>query len=321
MPFSGLHCETTATGSLLKSLGIELSEAMLFGIGEGLGYIYWDMKQMSFPFIGGRIKPDTLTFNIARNLGLDLKVTETSSQKIAWKTVTHRIDEGIPTGLKLDSYYLDYFSHKVHFPAHYVAMYGYDETDVYLIDTIAQGSIVKTSIESLAQARNSKGPMSSKNLSYTITKKGAIPDLAEVIPGVLQRNALDFCNPPIQNIGYKGIEKTSKAIKKWFSRSTNIETDLNLVALLMEEGGTGGSLFRNFYRDFLKECLTLCDHQAIQNAYDQFREIAPLWKEVAILIKNAGETREISNLHEASDILLQISQKEYDAMKQLSTIV
>ncbi|GAB2541709.1 hypothetical protein JOD18_003133 [Gracilibacillus alcaliphilus] len=38
-PFSGQHCETTATGSLLKSLGIDMSEAMLFGIGEGLGYI------------------------------------------------------------------------------------------------------------------------------------------------------------------------------------------------------------------------------------------------------------------------------------------
>ena len=45
-PFSGHHCETTATGSLLKYLGIEISEAMLFGIGEGLGFIYWDMKNM-----------------------------------------------------------------------------------------------------------------------------------------------------------------------------------------------------------------------------------------------------------------------------------
>ena len=60
-PFHGQHCETTATGSLLKQIGIELSEAMLFGLGEGLGFIFWNMKTMDFPFIGGRVKPDLLT--------------------------------------------------------------------------------------------------------------------------------------------------------------------------------------------------------------------------------------------------------------------
>jgi len=38
--FEGQHCETTATGSLLNFLDITLSEPMLFGLGEGIGYIY-----------------------------------------------------------------------------------------------------------------------------------------------------------------------------------------------------------------------------------------------------------------------------------------
>ena len=38
-PFVGQHCETTATGTLLNQLGIELSEPMLFGLGEGLGFV------------------------------------------------------------------------------------------------------------------------------------------------------------------------------------------------------------------------------------------------------------------------------------------
>lgn len=52
-PFDGQHCETTATGTLLQQIGIELSEPMLFGLGEGLGFIYWNMKIMDFPFIEG----------------------------------------------------------------------------------------------------------------------------------------------------------------------------------------------------------------------------------------------------------------------------
>lgn len=40
--FVGQHCESTATGSLLNQIGLELSEPMLFGIGEGLSYIFWN---------------------------------------------------------------------------------------------------------------------------------------------------------------------------------------------------------------------------------------------------------------------------------------
>lgn len=57
-PYIGQHCECTATGTLLGQIGVELSEPMLFGLGEGLSFIFWNMKTMDFPFIGGRIKPD-----------------------------------------------------------------------------------------------------------------------------------------------------------------------------------------------------------------------------------------------------------------------
>ena len=82
-PFKGQHCETPATGSLLNQLGIGLSEPMLFGLGEGLGFIFWNMKIMDFPFIGGRIKPDVLTENIVKNLNLELDTKETSSTRKA----------------------------------------------------------------------------------------------------------------------------------------------------------------------------------------------------------------------------------------------
>jgi len=91
-PFCGQHCETTTTGTLLKQLDINLSEPMLFGLGEGLGFIYWKMKFMDFPFIGGRVKPMLLTENLARNLNLELDVRETSSLKKAWFNVATCID-------------------------------------------------------------------------------------------------------------------------------------------------------------------------------------------------------------------------------------
>ncbi|GAB2541726.1 hypothetical protein JOD18_003135 [Gracilibacillus alcaliphilus] len=88
----------------------------------------------------------------------------------------------------------------------------------------------------------------------------------------------------------------------------------------MESGETGGSLFRNMYRDFLKECLIIFDSAPLQNAYNLFTEIAPMWEEVSKLIRKAGETYEILFLNHASDILIELSSKEYEAMNQLSRI-
>ncbi|MDO8898793.1 MAG: BtrH N-terminal domain-containing protein, partial [Bacteroidales bacterium] len=200
--FNGQHCETTATGSLLKHIGLELSEPMLFGLGEGLGFIFWNMKIMDFPFIGGRIKPGVITVNIARNLNLNLNFVETASIKKAWENVTNNIDNNIPVGLKLDCYHLEYFTNKIHFAAHYAAIYGFDETYAYLNDTSQQGTHAKTSLKSLELARNEKGPMSSKNLSYTIQKSGKEYNLRETIVRAIKNNANDYLNPPINNIGY-----------------------------------------------------------------------------------------------------------------------
>jgi hypothetical protein len=319
-PFSGQHCETTATGSLLKHLGIDLTEPMLFGLGEGLSFIFWNMKIMDFPFIGGRVKPDVLTQNICSNLNLQLDVKETSSIKKAWENVKGFIDNNIPVGLKLDSYHLEYFSNKIHFAGHYVAMYGYDNEYAWLVDTMQQGSESKTSLKSLELARNEKGPMSSRNRSYTIKKKGIVPELKEAITTAIRNNAVEYLNPPIKNISYKGILKTSVEIKKWFKSSTDIAGDFKTTAMLMEKAGTGGAIFRNIYRNFLKECSEIVKNDTIYTAREHFVEIAEMWTNVSDLLDKAGDTEDIAFINQASGILAELSSKERVAMELLSKI-
>ena len=319
-PFIGQHCETTATGMLLRQLDIELSEPMLFGLGEGLGFIFWNMKTMSFPFIGGRIKPDALTENIARNLNLELTVKETSSQQKAWDNVKELIDNGQTVGLKLDCYHLEYFSKPIHFAGHYVALYGYDHNSAFLVDTKQQGGTVKTSLKSLALARAEKGPMSSKNLYYTLQKTDQKFDLEKAIITAIKNNANDYLNPPIANIGYKGILKTSSEIIKWFKQSKDIENEFQTTAMLMEKAGTGGALFRNLYRDFLNESYDLLKLEELKLGYEAFVEIAKLWTSVSGLFEKAGQTKDIEYIQQASDILKSISAKEKIAMEILASI-
>lgn len=316
-PFTGQHCETTATGSLLLQLGINLSEPMLFGLGEGLSYIFWNMKSMEFPFIGGRIKPGALTQNIANNLALALDVQETSSPKKAWEHVAQSIDNNIAVGLQLDCYHLEYFTSKIHFAGHYVAMYGYDDNYAYLVDTEQQGGMVTTSLHNLALARSEKGPMASKNLAYTIHRTDTEYDIATAIQIAIGRNAQEYLTPPIQNISYKGILKTSKEIQKWFRTSTDVKRDFQTTALIMERAGTGGALFRNLYRDFLWESYNLLQVEVLQQAYQEFVAIAELWVTVSSLFHQAGETHDSAFIDQASDILVELSEREHRTMQML----
>jgi hypothetical protein len=316
-PFKGQHCETTATGTLLKQLGIDLSEPMLFGLGEGLSYIFWKMKSMEFPFMGGRVKPDQLTQNITKNLGLKLDVRETASKDRAWKGIKQLLDSGKAVGLKLDCYFLEYFTNPIHFAGHYVAMTGYDAKDAYLIDTVQQGSEVKTSLESLALARSAKGSMSSKSLFYTVELGNKDYDLKKAVVQATKSNARTYLNPPIGNITYRGIEKTAREVVNWFESSKDIRGDFGTSAMLMERAGTGGALFRNLYRDFLKEASELTGSELISVAHEDWKRIAADWATVIALFEEIAQTQERTLVAEVSEMFKKLSVSEHVAMKNL----
>lgn len=316
----GQHCETTTIGVLLRHEGIDLSEPMRFGLGEGLGFVYWDAKNMDFPFLGGRTKPAAITRNLAARMGLRMRTEETASARKAWRNVAAAIDAGSPVGLQLDSYHLDYFTAKVHFGAHFVAMYGYDDTHAHLVDTAQQGGAVTTTLKSLELARNQRGPMTARNLSFTIAGSADRPKLCDVVGAAIRSNAHDFLNPPIANLGHRGIGKAAGQVPQWLTRSANPRQHLALAASLMERGGTGGALFRAMYRDFLAECCTIVDDDDLRRGYRMYREIAPLWTEVSRLIAAAGETADERHLDDAAAVLYDLADRERDAMQTLARI-
>ena len=78
--------------------------------------------------------------------------------------------------------------------------------------------------------------------------------LKNIIKQAIQRNAYEFLNPPIKNLGYKGIYKTSSEVKKWFNTSKDIKKDFQTSASIMEKGGTGCYPAPNFNKPRLNRC-------------------------------------------------------------------
>jgi hypothetical protein len=276
------------------------------------------MKKMDFPFIGGRSKPEGITTAFAQALKLPVKFSQTTSPRLAWKSLVLALEKNQPVALKVDSFYLDYFSSRVHFAGHYLAVYGYDDTHVYVADTRQQGPLAKTTLTSLASARDAGGPMASHNLSFSLEKPRALPDLASCLPRAIQQNAAAMLHAPIRNVGCAGILKMSEMVLGWLSRSKNPEKDFSLCAVLMERGGTGGGLFRNLYSAFLKEAGEITRKDLYLKAAADYAVVAGKWTQAAGLIKTAGKTRDEKYLQELANLLADIAEKEKTVLGRLA---
>ncbi len=318
--YPGVHCESTAIRNLLAFNGLLLSEPMIFGLGSGLSFIYWDMKKMPFPFVGTRIKQDELAKNLAENIGFDLVVEETKSVEKAWLMLKSDLSQGMPVGLKLDMFYLDYFEKPPHFAAHNVVACGFDEKTVFVVDTKFK-EIQKVPIEKLKKARSSKGPFSSNNLSFKVKNVPHNIDFSQCILKTIRKNAKQMLNPQIKNLGVSGIRKFSKEILKWPERSKNPVKDFEFHYLMFEKAGSGGAGFRNLYRDFLKECSEYLDNPNIKKAHAIYSEVAPNWTKISEKIKSAPTVKNMDAiLTKVSQMIAMQAEKEEEAMMYLEKI-
>ncbi|MEV4917634.1 BtrH N-terminal domain-containing protein [Streptomyces tirandamycinicus] len=316
-PYSGEHCESTALLNMLRNHDVELSEPLIFGLGQGLSFLYWHSKQMPNPFLAGRVKPDHLMRNVADALGLELLAGETTSPAKAEATLIAALDEGDVVGLKLDRYHLDYARENHHFAAHYVACIGYEDDRFVVVETRSLG-VQSTSRESLARARSARGPMSSRNLSVRVRPRGYDESvLAKACQSSILATAQEFLSPPITNMGFKGIAKAGSLMRGWHDRLERPLEAMGAVGTSMEEGGTGGGLFRTLWAQFLEEAYELTGIEVYDELAVEYRRISKRWTDVANLLRDADDAAARRSLDEAASIVDALAAEERTAMVRL----
>ena len=318
----GVHCESTALRDVFAYHGIKFSEPMIFGLGEALGFVYWKSKQMPFPFVGGRTKD--LIGNLCRNLNIKKRDHFSTSFRKSWKEIKSLVDNNFPVYLRLDMYYLEYFEVPEHFGAHCVVLVGYDDENVYLADTDFK-SIQKTSLKSFELARTSKHkPFPPKNYYVTFEFSESLPSLDQVIVKSIRKTAEEMLNPPIRNLGIKGIKRFSEEIVK-FSFYPRFTFDLETVSVFrylyiyFEEAGTGGSCFRNMYRNFLKESLKYVDNENLVKGYEGYAKAAEVWREISELLLEIDGGK-IEKLKDVQRKIFEVYELEKNALQILKGI-
>lgn len=285
--FGGKHCWTTSLKNALAYHGLDLSEEMLFGLGGGLGFIYWYMKMMPVPFIGGRYGKGTdPLIDTLRRIGGEAMIFETNSAEKGYEELKRALREREPAIVFVDMVYLPYMvlPEIAHFGAHTIVVYGLDEEKgkVYVSDRSERPLTV--TIDDLRRARSSKfPPFPPRNKLLRIRYPSTIGSLENEVRESIRESCWNMLKPPIKNIGLAGMQKWASLVIKWPEqfKGMNLFGCLFNLFIYIEIGGTGGSAFRPMYAQFLEEASSILNEPALRDVATMFRESGEVWSEIA----------------------------------------
>jgi hypothetical protein len=281
-----------------------ISEEMLLCLGEGVGYIYWHQKGTE-PFIGGRSQPKPSMEEIAaQRTGVVSSSFATTSSRKAKKTLVAELEAGQPVMLQVDMGFLPYFDfggEEYHFGGHAVVACGYDaESDTVLIAD--RDGNYPVPMADLEKARGSTfKPFPPKNRWLTFDFSDKRQPTAEELRTAIKNMATLMLEPPISNMGVKGIRKTAVSLPKWSALLTPEQlkwTLFNVYIFISPVGGSGGGAFRYMLSRFLRETGTLLQDSRYQTSAQAFHAIADAWEEVAAWAKQTSEATDPASLLE-----------------------
>lgn len=283
----GKHCETSALKTAFDNRGLRLSEEMLFGLGGGIGFIYWYMKMMAVPMVGGRNgKSEDFAGSICQRLGAEFSFAETASAVKGYATLKEILRGGDPAVCYGDMVYLPYaeMDEDAHFGGHVFLVYGIDEDQnlAYIWDNPRQPFTV--GLDDLAHARGSKfPPFQPHHRLLKIKYPTKLPELSGAIRDAVASSVSLMTRPPLKNFGLPGMLKWAGILPDWptqFPGAAIIDVLVNLFTFI-EIGGTGGGAFRPMYARFLEEAAAVTGDARYRQAAGPVRHCAEAWSRIA----------------------------------------
>lgn len=328
----GYHCVTNSLAKLYFYHGHPLTEEMLLGLGAGIGFIYWYPKGSS-PFIGGRGNPKGFFDDIGRRTGVDLTVSPGGSALKSASALRKSMEKKEPVMVFGDMGLLPWFDlpEGYHFGGHTFVICGYDGADTYLASDMGQavGGLKKgfyhtISSGQLAKARGSPyNPFPPKNAYVEADFSGFQSPAPEDIQEAIRQAADAQLDPPIKNVGIKGIRHAAREIVKWPDMMDEAALRMSLFNLyvFIEIGGTGGGCFRPMYARFLKESASITESKGLLEASGLVSEAGALFTEVGLMFKDMEMAGDVDKrIGQASDRLLAIADIEEQAFEGLRSV-
>jgi hypothetical protein len=321
------HCESGSTANLLFNYGLNVSEALVFGIGAGLFFGYFPfIKVHGLPLITFRNAPGRIIKNAAKRLNARIESRKYKDPEKAMDALDAMLDKGIPVGLQAGIFWLPYFPDplRFHFNAHTLIAYGRRGSDYLVSDPVFDTPVV-CSREDLMKARFSEGVLAPKGKMYYLADAPANADL----PGAVRKGIRETCramvNAPVPLIGVSGIRIFSKRVRQWPEKYGKRKAILYLghAIRMQEEIGTGGGGFRLMYAAFLQEASAVTGNGDLLEMSRRMTEVGDRWREFALFGARIckDRSRSAEGFDHVSDILEDCAQREKALFKDLRKVI
>lgn len=322
------HCENGVTSNLLRYYGIQLSEAMIFGLGSGIFFTYLPfLKVNGCPVVSFRPMPGVIFKRISKALGVKIfvKKYKNKDKDKAIADLDENLQKGIPTGMVVGVFNLSYFPSmfRFHFNAHNIVAIG-KEDDEYLISDPVMENVEKLSVHDLIKVRFAQGIGKPNGKMYYVEEIPREFDIKQSIIKGIKRTVFHNYHLKGPIIGFRGIKYLSTRIRKWPQKYGDKKAAryVGNIVRMQEEIGTGGAGFRFLFSAFLQEASVILDNAELKQLSFRMTKVGDMWREFAVaagrICKGRQSTEDYNTL---GDMLLKIALAEKDVYKELDKIV
>jgi hypothetical protein len=281
------HCESGVTSNLLSHYGFPISEAMAFGIGEGLFFGYLPFIRVNkLPLTTYRCAVGGIFNRMTKRLKVRVRSQKFRNPQKGMDALDDLLGRGIAVGCRTGGYWLPYFpeAFRFHFNMHNLIVYGKKGNDYVISDPVFPEPVVCPA-NRLIKARFAQGALAPKGYMYYISQ---LPERID-LPNAARRSIRGVCRTMLGSrlplLGIAGIRFLAKRLAKWPDKMGPEKAALYLgqIIRMQEEIGTGGAGFRFMYAAFLQEAAALLNDPQLARVSEKMTAAGDRWRRFALL--------------------------------------
>jgi len=321
------HCETGTLSGQLAFHGMEISESMVFGIGSGIFFGYFNNSRFAFPTFIVRSKPGKIRENVGDRLGIKFHTQKFKTPEKAQEGLDKILEKGIPAAAQVDFFFMEYLPQylRVHINVHFINIVGKKDNN-YLISDCYHPRIVELNEEALMKGRFAGGNMAPNGFLYYPEFIPATFNFEKAVRTGIKKACFYMLKIPIPFLGIKGMRRFGKHIVEWPKLaidSEDLSHQLSKINVLLEDQGTGGAGFRFMYATFLKQAAEILNNPALNGLSGQMMEIGDYCREVSLYAARLGRNRDFSKEHllELGQLINKQADREEAFFKTLSKTI
>lgn len=279
------HCESGVVAALARHAGVDLSEAMAFGLASALSFAYLPFVRINgLPLISYRMPPKFILRGL-KCLGWRVRFETFRSPVAGRERLDALLAQGRIVGLQTSVFWLPYFPEdlRFHFNAHNLLVVG-REGDQYRISDPVFEETVLCDAAALEKARFARGALAPKGLLYHAQSPAREPDWDKALSAAIRKTCRIMLRTPLPLIGVRGIHRLARALSRLSLEDERAaKLYIGNIVRMQEEIGTGGAGFRFLYAAFLQEAAERGQKPAWAELAAELIGIGDEWREFALI--------------------------------------